>query len=100
MSSIEEIRILILATAKEKNISLRFSEEFNKLIKKTKDTNTKIRLFKQILKIVQNPSIGKHMRYSRKGEQEVYLDSFRLYYVYYEQERIIRFVEYSHKDEQ
>jgi len=100
MSSIEEIRSLILAAAKEKGISLRFSEEFDKLIKKTKDDNTKIRLFKQILKIVQNPGIGKHMRYSRKGEQEVYLDSFRLYYVFYEQERIIRFVEYSHKDEQ
>lgn len=40
------------------------------------------------------------MKYSRKGEHEVYLDSFRLYYKYYKEENVLRFIEFSHKDDQ
>ncbi len=100
MTALDELRKEILKTAAQKGISLKFSGEFAKLLKRIKDNNTKLRLFKQILKIIQNPAIGKHMMYSRKGEQEVYLDPFRLYYKYYEPEKILRFVEFSHKDEQ
>ena len=88
----------ILRKIKEKGIELRFSHDFKKHLKK--DNNTKTRLFKQILKIINDPGIGKYMRYSRKGEQEVYLDSFRVYYKHYPDEKIIRFIEFSHKDEQ
>ena len=97
---IKELKIKIISTAKEKNITLKFKIEFNKLLKKLKDSHLKIKLYKQILKIIENPEIGKHMKYSRKGEREIYLDSFRLYYKFYMEEKILRFVEFSHKDEQ
>lgn len=97
---IEELKKKIIETAKEKNISLKFSHEFDKLLKKTKDNHLKIRLYKQILKIIENTEIGKPMKYSRKNEREVYLDSFRIYYKFYSDENILRFVEFSHKDEQ
>jgi mRNA-degrading endonuclease RelE of RelBE toxin-antitoxin system len=97
---IEDLKKEIILCAEQKDISLKFSEEFVKIIGKIKDTNTKIRLYKQIQKIVDNPCIGKPMKYSRKGEQEVYLDSFRLYYKYYKEEKMLRFIEFSHKDEQ
>lgn len=97
---IEKIRKQILETVKENNIDLRFSEEFGKQLKKLKDNNKKTKLYKQILKIIKEPTIGKHLKYSRKGQQEVYLDSFRLYYKFYQEEKILRLIEFSHKDEQ
>jgi hypothetical protein len=100
MSSIDSFREEILNLAKKKEIRLAFSYEFDKQIKKIKDSNMKIKLFKQILKIIENTDIGKHMIYSRKGEQELYLDPFRIYYCFYKNEKILRFVEFSHKDEQ
>ena len=98
--SIDELKKQIIGTAKDSGITLKFSDEFDKLLKKIKDNHIRGRLYKQILKIVENPAIGKPMRYSRKGEREVYLDSFRLYYKLYEVEGVLRFVEFSHKDEQ
>ena len=89
-----------MRAAKQNKIKLRFSYEFDKQIRKIRDNKVKFRLFKQILKIVKNPNIGKYVQYSRKGEQEVYLDSFRLYYKYYSKDKILRFVEFSHKDQQ
>ncbi|MBS1267183.1 MAG: hypothetical protein MAG795_01155 [Candidatus Woesearchaeota archaeon] len=98
--NLKDLKNKIIETADQSEIKLRFSHEFNKQISKIKDKQKKLRLFKQILKIVKNPSVGKPMRYSRKGEQEVYLDSFRLYYKYYTNENILRFVEFSHKKNQ
>ena len=97
---IEKIKKKIFSRLKQNNIDLRFSEEFVKELKKVKDNNTKIKLYKQILRIVENPDVGKPMRYSRKGEQKVYLDSFRLYYKFYPDENVLRIVEFSHKDAQ
>ncbi len=97
---IKSLKKKIIHTAKEKGITLKFSNEFDKLMKKIKDNHTKERLYKQILKIVEHPEIGKPMMYSRKGEREVYLDSFRLYYKLYSDEHILRFVEFSHKKKQ
>ena len=97
---IEKLKGKIFALLTKKNISLKFSHEFDKRLKKIKDNGVRVRLYKQILKIVENPKIGKPLRYSRKGQMEVYMDSFRLYYKYYPGENIIRFVEFSHKDEQ
>ncbi|MFH0874475.1 MAG: hypothetical protein V1859_00930 [archaeon] len=98
--TIAELKYKILKLSADKGISLKFSLEFDKQLKKIADNNTKIKIYKHILKIIENPDVGKFMRYSRKGEQENYLDSFRLYYKYYKDEKILRFIEFSHKDEQ
>ena len=97
---IEKIKKKIFIILQEKKISLRFSHQFRNKLNKIKNSHTKIRLYKQILKIVENPYIGKPLKYSRKGSREVYLDSLRLYYAYYSEEKILRIVEFSHKDEQ
>ena len=54
------------------------SNEFVKDIKKI-DSFLKEKLDKQIRKIVQNPNIGKPLRYSR-GERSLYIKPFRLIY--------------------
>ena len=73
---------------------------FEKRLGKIKDTIFKIRIKKQIEKIIENPEIGKPMRYTRKGTREVYVSSFRLSYVYLKDEDKIIFLDLYHKDEQ
>jgi addiction module RelE/StbE family toxin len=53
---------------------------FEASFKKIKDKKTKERVVKQIEKIIHNPSIGKPLRYSLKGEQNVRIKPYRLIY--------------------
>ena len=71
---------------------------FKKRVKKIKDNSLKIKVKKQILKIINSPEIGKPMKYSRKGTREVYIPPFRLSY-YYADDKLI-FLDLYHKDEQ
>ena len=73
---------------------------FLSLISKIKNKADEEKVKKQIKKIVENPGIGKQMRYARKGTREVYLGSFRLSYVYLPEENKIIFLDLYHKDEQ
>ena len=54
-------------------------------------------LQKLVQKIVSNPSIGKPMKYDRKGTREVYFPPFRLSYKYDSQEDCISFLDLYHK---
>ena len=79
-------------------VKIFYDSIFQKKIKKIKDSALKIKVKKQIMKIVDNPEIGKPMRYSRKGTREVYVPPFRLSY-YYADNKLI-FLDLYHKDEQ
>ncbi|MEK6905520.1 MAG: type II toxin-antitoxin system RelE/ParE family toxin [Nanoarchaeota archaeon] len=72
---------------------------FEKLFSKL-DSNQKEKVKTQIRKIIENPEIGKPMRYARKGTREVYLKSFRLSYTYIPEENKVIFLDLYHKDEQ
>ena len=58
------------------------------------------RVEKLVIKVIQNPEIGKPMRYDRKGTREVYINPFRLSYIYEENEDVLIFLTIYHKDEQ
>ena len=73
---------------------------FLKKIYKIKDNYTKEQVKNQIKKILENPEIGKPMRYVRKGTRELYMGSFRLSYAYLKDENKIIFLDLYHKDEQ
>jgi len=73
---------------------------FESKMKKVKDSFLKIRIEKQIDKIIENPEIGKPMRYARKGTREVYVGSFRLSYVYLKEENMLILLDFYHKDKQ
>lgn len=73
---------------------------FEHKIQKIKDSFLKIRIEKQIDKIIENPEIGKPMRFGRKGTREVYIGSFRLSYAYIKEENKMIFLNLYHKDEQ
>ena len=73
----------------------KFKKKFQKL-----EGSMKMRVKKQINRIILNPAIGKPMRFTRKGTREVYIDSYRLSYRYIEQENLIEFAELYPKDNQ
>lgn len=70
-----------------------FSKQLNKLDKPLRE-----RVEKQIDKIILDPETGKPMRNLRKGTREVYVNPFRLSYIY-TGDNII-FNEIYHKDYQ
>lgn len=73
---------------------------FLKKISKLKNNSFKNQIKKLINKIIDNPEIGKPMKYERKGTREVYVSSFRLAYSYSPNKNKIIFLDLYHKDEQ
>ncbi len=81
-------------------LTIDHSPHFLSLIAKIRNNDDKEKIKKQIKKIIENPEIGKPMRYTRKGTREVYTGSFRLSYAYLKEENKILFLDLYHKDEQ
>ncbi|KAF5416215.1 MAG: hypothetical protein C5S48_03640 [Candidatus Methanogaster sp.] len=80
--------------------SLERKPNFFKKIHKIKDVSVNELVKNQIKKILENPEIGKPMKYVRKGTRELYIGSFILPYAYLEDEDKIIFLDLYHKDEQ
>jgi mRNA-degrading endonuclease RelE of RelBE toxin-antitoxin system len=80
--------------------TIEYQETLLKTISKIKDHVVKEKIKKQIKRIVENPEIGKPMRYTRKGTRELYIGSYRLAYAYFEKEKRLIFLGIYHKDEQ
>jgi len=76
------------------------SPKFISFLCKIKGKSEFNRIKKQILKIIQNPEVGKPMRFARKWTREVYIGSFRLSYSYNKEENKIIFLDLYHKDKQ
>ena len=81
-------------------VTVAYDSRFEKAIKGIKDKGLKEQVKKQIRKIVNNPEVGKPMRFARKGTKEVYISSFRLSYTYLRNEDKILFLDFYHKDKQ
>jgi len=81
-------------------VKIDFDDKFKNTLFKIKDISVKERIEKQILKIANNPEVGKPMRYNRKGTREVYIGSHRLSYAYIKDRDTIKILDFYHKDEQ
>jgi mRNA-degrading endonuclease RelE of RelBE toxin-antitoxin system len=81
-------------------VTVAYGPHFEKTIRKIRDHEIKERVKTQIVKIVNNPSIGKPLRYSRKQTREVYIPPFRLSYLYNKRTDTLVFLSLYHKDEQ
>lgn len=79
--------------------TIKYDENFKKIIQKL-DGSVKVKVKKQILKIIDNPSIGKPMRNVRKGTREVRVKPYRLSYYFNSDENVIIFLDFYHKDNQ
>lgn len=60
--------------------SVVYSQKFERDVKKVRDNSLKERVKDQIGKIVENPEIGKPLRYGLKGEWTVRIKPYRLIY--------------------
>ena len=81
-------------------LNIEHKKGFLKTISKIKNQADKVKVKKQIEKILDNPKIGKPMMYGRKGTREVYVAPYRLAYSYNASENKIIFLAIYHKDEQ
>ena len=81
-------------------VTVAYGTHFEKTIKKIRDAELKERIKAQIVKIINNPEIGKPMRYSRKQTREVYIPPFRLSYRYDKRRDTLVFLVLYHKDKQ
>jgi len=73
---------------------------FEKQVKKIKDEKVKQQVKRQIRKIVEDPEIGKPMRYERRGTRELYISPFRLSYLYEKNDDHVILLSLYHKDKQ
>ena len=80
---------------KEIERSPKFIHQINKI-----DGSKLPQVQKLILKIINDPEIGKPMRFDRKGTREVYVKPFRISYAYDNQKDILYLLDVYHKDEQ
>lgn len=81
-------------------LKIEHKKEFLKTISKIKDPVLKEKIIKQVEKIIENPEIGKPMRYNRKGTRELYISPYRLAYFFIPSENKLIFLDIYHKDEQ
>jgi len=81
-------------------VNVEYDDIFETKFKKIRDNSNKIKVKKQIAKIIEHPEIGKPMQYGRKGTREVYISPYRLSYVYSKEENKIILADLYHKDEQ
>ena len=81
-------------------VDVEFDDLFEKVYKKIKDGALKLRIKKQIAKIIESPEIGKPMRHDRKGTREVYVPPFRLSYAYIKEGNNVVFLNLYHKNVQ
>lgn len=72
-----------------------FKRRFSKL-----DRSIGIKIEKVLIKIIEDPEIGKPMKYARKGTREVYISPFRLSYAYNKEQDTLHLLDIYHKDEQ
>jgi mRNA-degrading endonuclease RelE of RelBE toxin-antitoxin system len=71
-----------------------YTEKFEKEFKKT-DTSIKEKAIKQIKKIIENPEIGKPLRYNLKGERTIYVWPFRIIYSFFN--NTLYFLRFEHR---
>ena len=70
-------------------VRITFTEGFEKEFKKVKDNLVKEKIKKQIKKLIENPLVGKPLRYDLKVERTIYVKPFRLVYSFNEGEIIL-----------
>ena len=58
-----------------------YTDKFEKEVKRL-DSSIKIKVVKQIGKIIQSPNIGKPLRYDLKGERTIYVKPYRIIYAF------------------
>ena len=81
-------------------VNVSYGGNFKRVYRKIKDNALKERVKGQIQKLLENPEVGKPMKFERKGTRELYVAPFRLSYAYLKEEGKVVILDLYHKDEQ
>ncbi len=81
-------------------VKVTYDPHFKKKFIKIKDQSMKDKIIKQITKLINNPELGKPMKYVRKGTRELYISPYRLSYLYKDKKKTLIFLDIYHKDKQ
>ncbi len=73
------------------------TKKFEKEIKSIKESSIKEKVRKQIIKIIENPDIGKPLRYDLKGERTIYIKPYRIIYSF--DKNILYLLRFEHRKE-
>lgn len=76
-----------------------YSETFRKSIRKVTDAATRERITKQILRIMEDPTVGKPLRYELKNKRSLRVHPFRIIYEYTADEGKIILHSFEHRKE-
>lgn len=71
-----------------------YTDKFEKEVKKL-DSSIKDKVIKQIEKIIQDPNVGKPLRYDLKGERTIYVKPYRI--IYHFSQTTITFLRVEHR---
>lgn len=77
-------------------VKVTYTDKFEREFKKA-DGSIKEKAVKQINKIIEDPEIGKPLRYDLKGERTVYVKPYRIIYSFFNNE--IQFLRFEHRGE-
>ncbi len=75
-------------------VEIIYTEKFEVEFKKA-DKSIKSKVLKQIKKIIENPDIGKPLKYNLKGERTIYIKPFRVIYSFMDNK--IYFLRFEHR---
>jgi mRNA-degrading endonuclease RelE of RelBE toxin-antitoxin system len=81
-------------------VDVSFESAFEKSWKKYIKSPFSEKIQKQIKKVIEKPDSGKPMRYGRKGTREIYVKPLRISYIYFEEKKLLVFLDIYHKKEQ
>lgn len=81
-------------------VTVAYHPHFEKTIRKIGDAGLKARVKQQIIRIIEDPLVGKPMRYCRQQTREVSIPPFRLSYIFNQRKDTLIFLALYHKDEQ
>jgi addiction module RelE/StbE family toxin len=77
--------------------SIIYTEKFERDVRRIRDSLVKERVSKQIEKIVENPEVGKPLRYGLKGEWTVRVRPYRIIYAFQDDKLIL--LRFEHRKE-
>lgn len=77
--------------------SIIYTEKFERDVRRIKDNLVKERVSKQIEKIVENPEVGKPLRYGLKGEWTIRVKPYRIIYAVQDDKLIL--LRFEHRKE-
>lgn len=74
-----------------------WTDNFKEEAQRIRDNTVKERIKKQIAKVINNPNVGKPLRFSSKGERTIYIKPYRLIYSF--SRNVIYLLRFEHRKE-